>query len=105
MYTCSCNLLIFLVCLELTPYTHTPPLEIEGDNLSVIQELKGNFQIPWQISNIVEDVRASLGQDTRYVIHHLYQEANMVVDWLSKFSHSITDFFSMELCFFSLFFG
>jgi len=30
---------------------------IEGDNMIVIQVLKGKILVPWQISNIIEDIR------------------------------------------------
>jgi len=33
-------------------------IAIEGDNLIVIQAPKGNFPIPWQIANIIEDVHS-----------------------------------------------
>ena len=37
---------------------------IEGSNQIVIQALKGNIQIPWQISNIIEDLRTWWNQCT-----------------------------------------
>ena len=65
-------------------------VEIEGDNLIVIQAPKVIFQIPWQISYIIKDVCTWLEHDTLNVINHIYHEANMTADWLSKFGHSIT---------------
>ena len=39
-------------------------ITIEGDNLIVIQALKGKVQIPWQIANIVEDIHSAIQKDT-----------------------------------------
>ena len=33
------------------------------------------------------------------IANHVFREANMAVDWLSKFGHSITNSFSLDLCF------
>ena len=65
----------------------------------VIQALKGNIQIPWQVSNIIEDVRAWLKKGIHFVINYIFRDANMTMDWLSKFGHSITAFFSSDVCF------
>ena len=44
-------------------------IEIEGDNLIVIQALKGNFQIPWQIN--FKCYRGCLCLvETRYMLCH-----------------------------------
>jgi len=74
-------------------------ISIEGDNLIAIQTLKGECKAPWQIAHIIDDVKASLQQVTQVSIHHIFREANMAADWLSKFGHSITDSFITEVCF------
>jgi len=78
-------------------------LQIEGDNLIVIKALQGKVAIPWQINYIIHDVRNLLIQANQVVIKHIYREANMTADWLSKYGHSLsntmlaTDFCNLEL--------
>jgi len=55
-------------------------ISIEGDNLVVIQALKGNIQAPWQIATILEDVRAWFLQEIRVIINHAFRESNMAAD-------------------------
>ena len=43
----------------------------------MIQELRGKFEVPWQISKIIEDVHVWLAQNIQYAIKHMYREANM----------------------------
>jgi len=74
-------------------------ISIEGDNLIVIQSLKGECQGPWQIAHIIQDVNASLTQVSIVSINHIFREANMAADWLSKFGHSITESFISEFAF------
>ena len=45
---------------------------IEGDNRIMIQALKGNIYIPWQISHIIADVCAYLNHDTQFFINHIF---------------------------------
>jgi len=64
-------------------------LLIGGDNATVIRALQGEVSPPWQIAGIMQDVQALL-QDMAYVyISHVYREANMAADWLSKASQSL----------------
>jgi len=72
---------------------------IEGDNLVVIQSLKGECHGPWQIAHIIQDVKASLTQVSSVSVNHIFREANIAADWLSKFGHSITDSFTTEFGF------
>jgi len=74
-------------------------INIEGDNLMVTQALKGDIQVPRQISNIIEDAQAWLKQEIQANFNHIFQEANMAANWLSKFGHSISGFFSSDCCF------
>ena len=60
-------------------------LLIEGDNTTVIQALAGDIQVPWKIATITEDVQLWVKRDTLFQVQHIFREANMVVDWLSKF--------------------
>jgi len=52
-------------------------ISIEGDNMVVIQALKGDTKGLWQISHIV---KACLNQDIQVFINHIFREANMVAD-------------------------
>jgi len=74
-------------------------ISIEGDNMIVIQALKGEGQMPWQIAYIIKDVKASFQHVVQVSINHIYRKANMAAEWFSKFGHSITDFFITGLCF------
>ena len=74
-------------------------LQIEGDNLIVIEALQGKAAIPWRINYIIEDVRNLLIQVDQVVIKHIYREANMAADWLSKYGHSISNaMLATDLC-------
>jgi len=74
-------------------------LHIEGDNLIVIEALKGNSATPWQIKYIIQDVHDMLNQVKHAIINHIYREANMVADWLSKYGHSLLgNILAIECC-------
>ena len=70
---------------------------VEGDNLIVIQASKGLQQVPWQIKNIIQDVHTWLQQGLTVTFNHVFREANIAADWLSKFGHMITNTFTAEL--------
>ena len=55
-------------------------ITIEGDNPVIINALRGIASIPWQITNIIEDVRFWLSQNVQYEINHIFREANMTVN-------------------------
>jgi len=65
----------------------------------VIQALKGKIQVSWQISNIIEDTHTWQIQGIQLIVTHIFREANIAADWLSKFGHSITAPFSSDVCF------
>ena len=62
---------------------------IEGDNSIVIQALQGRITVPWQIAGLTHDVSIYLSQLDHVSISHIYREANMAADWLSKAGHSL----------------
>jgi len=62
---------------------------IEGDNSSVIQALQGRITVPWQIAGLIHDVSNYLSQLDHVSITHIFREANMAADWLSKAGHSL----------------
>jgi len=53
---------------------------IKGDNKVLIQALKGKIQIPWKLSNRIEDIHIWQKQGIQLHINHLFREANMAVD-------------------------
>ena len=75
------------------------PIDVEGDNLVVIQALNGSGHVPWQISNIIRDIQHLLHDGIQITFTHVFREANMAADWLSKFGHSINHTFISDICF------
>ena len=71
---------------------------VEGDNLIVIQASKGLQQVPWQIKNIIQDIQMLVQQIGQVRVSHIYREANMAADWLSRFGHSFTGSWSATTC-------
>jgi len=65
-------------------------LHIERDNVPVIEALKGSSSTPWHLKLILQDVQTLLNQVELAIINHIFREANMAADWLSKFGHSIS---------------
>jgi len=66
-------------------------LDVEGDNYAIISALRKETTIPWQVKNVIQDIHALLLQAEEVWVTHIYREANMAADWLSKLSHSIAD--------------
>ena len=46
----------------------------------------------------MQDLQAMLQQIEHLQATHIYREANMAANWLSKFGHSITDTWSATQC-------
>ena len=63
-------------------------LIIEGDNQVIIKATSGTLSILWQISNIIRDIRYWLDQSNHVEVSHIFREANMAADWLSKYGHT-----------------
>ena len=65
-------------------------LEIEGGNSILIGALKKEIEVSWRIKNVMQDIQV-LAQQTEHIqVTHIYHEANIAADWLSKLGHSIT---------------
>ena len=64
-------------------------LEIEGDNMLIVKAIQGQVRVPWQLRNIVFEINVALNQCAQVKIRHIYREANMTANWLSKYGHSI----------------
>ena len=68
-----------------------PNLIIEGDNLAVINSVRDFWKIPWEIKNIIVDIRAKLTCFGSFQVHHCFQEANKVADLMASRGHSSID--------------
>ena len=65
----------------------------------MIQALNGQIQTPWQISNIINDIRIWQTQGIQLLFTHIFREANMAADWHFKFGHTISTSYSSDICF------
>ena len=63
-------------------------LIIEGGNQVIIKAILGPTSIQWQISKIIRDVRYWLDQSNQVEVRHIFNEANMTTDWVSKYGHT-----------------
>ena len=66
-------------------------LVIEGDNSMVIGAFNKTMKFPWCIKTIMQDIHLLARQTHVFNATHIFREANMAADWLSKFGHSIAD--------------
>ena len=57
-------------------------LIVEGDNKIVIQALEWNIHMPWQIHNIIKDIRTWRELGIQIITNHTFKEINMAADWL-----------------------
>ena len=73
-------------------------MEIEGDNKIIIQAIQGQISVPWQLRTIVKEIQHTIEQCAYVLIRHIYREANMAADWLSKIGHSIPVNLLMSEC-------
>jgi len=58
----------------------TKGLLLKVTNLVIINALKDLASIPWQITNVIEDVRFWLSHDVQFEINYIYREANTAMD-------------------------
>ncbi|XP_056695091.1 uncharacterized protein [Spinacia oleracea] len=64
-------------------------LNIKGDNLLVINAVKGVWKIPWKLQNIINDIKLLLQQFHSFHIQHIFREANRATDWIANVGHLI----------------
>ncbi|XP_056688726.1 uncharacterized protein [Spinacia oleracea] len=64
-------------------------IQIEGDNLLVINSVKGNWAPPWKIHNIIKDIKHLLDLFDTWEIKHIFREANSAVYWIVNVGHLI----------------
>lgn len=60
---------------------------VEGDNLVVINSMKNDWSIPWEISNIMNDVGFNSCRFVDCHFRHYFREANRAVDFMAKKVH------------------
>jgi len=62
---------------------------IVGDNQIIINALLGVISSPRKISTVINDVKFLLQHNnrTQFQVRHIFREANMASDWLSKSGH------------------
>lgn len=59
-------------------------LYIEGDNLLVINAVKGVWSTPWKLDTIIKDINNLLSQHFDFWdLSHIYREANQGADWIA----------------------
>ena len=73
-------------------------LQIEGDNLMVINSVKGLWSPPWQIAHLIWDIHALLSSFSSTTIRHIYREANKAADWVANVGHLVTSQFTIDDC-------
>ena len=66
-------------------------LVVEGDNSMVVGAFNKEIAVPWCIKTTMQDIQLLARQTQVIKVTHIYREANMAADWLSKFGHSIAD--------------
>ena len=75
-------------CIKAAIFLGCRRLVIEGDNLCVINCLRGTSPIPWKIANIMKDISESLTFFLDYTVNHQNRQANCVADYLANIGHS-----------------
>jgi len=73
-------------------------LVIEGDNSIVIGAFKNEVEVLWRIKNVMQDIQVLAQQADHIQATHMYREANMAADPLSKLGHSIATTWSCTDC-------
>jgi len=59
-------------------------VEIKGDNLCLINVLKGIWCCPWDVDPIVSDIRFELSNCPGFHFSHVFREINQVADCIAK---------------------
>jgi len=76
--------------MEATLNTRYSTLDVEGDNSLLIVAVKGEIGMPWRIKIVINDIQQLFKQASNSKLLHVYREANLAADWLSKLGHSTT---------------
>ncbi|XP_057249008.1 uncharacterized protein LOC130590535 [Beta vulgaris subsp. vulgaris] len=59
-------------------------LLVEGDNLVVINSIRREWRVPWEITNIIEDAGHDIKRMEFFSAQHCYREANQAADLLAN---------------------
>jgi len=74
-------------------------LTVEGDNSLVIAAFNKKLAVPWRLKTVMQDIQV-LAQRAQFIqVTHIYREANMAADWLSKLGHSIPNTWRSNHCY------
>ena len=73
-------------------------LQIKGDNLMVINAVKGLWSPPWQIAHIIQNVQQLLHSFSSSAIRYVYREANKAADWMANVGHLVESQFTIDDC-------
>lgn len=49
------------------------------------------MQVPWQLFQLISELKELITQLSDFQIHHNYREANSTADLLAKWSHKVDD--------------
>ncbi len=80
-----------LACVRATAHVGIKKIIVEGDNLTIINDVNGLWRLPWSIKDTIEDIRDVLKTFEYYKLDHCFREGNRAADFLaSKFNESIT---------------
>uniref|UniRef100_A0A0V0GIV7 Putative ovule protein n=1 Tax=Solanum chacoense TaxID=4108 RepID=A0A0V0GIV7_SOLCH len=56
---------------------------LETDSLGITKMIRGEWKIPWQYAEVIEEIQAII-QATRTQIQHAFREANQLADKLAN---------------------
>ena len=51
--------------------------------------MKGEFQIPWEIQVLFQDITTYLSKFNNVIINHIFRQGNTSADWVAKFGLSL----------------
>ena len=63
-------------------------LDVEGDNSLVVAAVTTSIGIPWRVKTVIHDIQQLLLKVPDSRLTHVYREANLAADLLSKLGHS-----------------
>jgi len=64
-------------------------IHIKGDNRILIQVVRRQIRVLWEIQVLVQDIYSFLDILNDVVIHHIFRQDNSAADWLAKYGPSI----------------
>nr|XP_010313000.1 uncharacterized protein LOC104644619 [Solanum lycopersicum] len=64
-------------------------VELEVDSELLYNWIKNKIRIPWRYEDLVQQIQHIIRKMEHFQCHHIYREANITADLLSKWSHSL----------------